>query len=211
MPKIKKRKFRKTVGQADQLRAKKNLSEYKSLDSYLNAVYSNNQQYLNEHIETFGDTRQKRAIFKQEVKDLLNETNPETGKAYTVKQAIDYVQRSTTIRTRDQRGFEVVMSRMREEAPDAFKKFRLAVGWHNKIRSEYVSYIGARGKWMDYEYNDPTTGKRFKISVKISPGTDGVQDVVISLVDKDQKRVSDAADKSFEDILIAAGLKKGEF
>ena len=211
MAKIKIRKFRKTVGQADQLRAKKKMSEYRTLDEYLDAVYSNNQQYLNKHLIVPGDTRKKKAKFRQLVKELLNDKNPYTDKKFTVKQAIDYVQRSLTIRPRDQRGFEVLMSRMRLESPEAFKKFRLAVGWHNKIRSEYVSYIGARGKWMDYEYNDPTTGKRFKISVKISPGSDGVQDVTISLLDKDQKRVSDAADKSFEDILIAAGLKKGEF
>lgn len=203
------RKYKKLVGQADKLRSKKKMSQYKTLDKYLDAVYANNQEYLNKHIETFGDTKKKRGIFKEEVKILMDQINPETGKKYTVKQAIDYVQRSTTVRTRDQRGFEVVMSRMKEESPEAYKKMRMAAGWKNKISSEYVKYIGSNGKNMEYEYYDPNTGKHFKMIVRISPGKDGMQDIQIQ--ELDMQKIQDEAAKSFEDILRQAGKRKGQF
>ena len=190
------RKFNKLVGQYDKLRAKRNMSSYKNLDKYLDAVYSNNQEYMNKHIKIFADTKTKRESFKDEVKKMINQTNPETKKKFTVKQAIDYFQRKNSFRSDDQRGFEVVMTRMQKDSPDAYKKFRMAVGWKNKISSEYVTYKGARGKWMDYEYYDPNTGKHFMMSIKISPDKDGVQDVVIK--ELDMQKIQDAAESVIE-------------
>lgn len=190
--KIKKRKYRRTVG-GQKLRAKRDRKSYKDLDSYLNAVYSNNQEYLNSHMDVLGDTRTKRTVFKQEVIDLLNVKNPETGKRYSVNQAIDMVQRSTTVRTRSERHFETLMSEISEQSQETFRKIRKELGWKERIDSRYSHYLGAEGNSYYYEYYNPNTGVRKILKISISPkaGTESSVDIL----DYDDKRVNKIIDK----------------
>ena len=98
-------KYKRRYGGYGPLKTKKGrgVKKYKNVNNYLNALYNNNKQYLDEHIKTFGDSRKKREIFKEEVMSRLGKINPYTGKKYTLKQAIDKVQRSTLITTKEER------------------------------------------------------------------------------------------------------------
>ena len=211
--KIKKRKYRRTVG-GQKLRAKRDRKSYKDLDSYLNAVYSNNQEYLNSHIEVFGDTRKKRSIFKQEINDLLTQINPETGKRFSVNQAIDYVQRSTTVRTSSERHFETLMSEISEQSQETFRKIRKELGWKERIDSRYSHYLGAEGNSYYYEYYNPNTGVRKILKISISPkaGTESSVDIldyddkrVNKIIDKQADRAAEDASRVVEEVLKKYG------
>lgn len=163
--------YNKRVGQAEKLRPKKgkNISDYKTLDGYLNSVWKNNQGYLQDSIEKFNDPRTKKTIWKDKVKEYMKEINPRTGKPYTVKQAIDTVQRSELVTTAERRRSEVSFSRIREQDPETFKKIRKKIGWKNKFNINNVVDSWTEGKVNYYRYKDDATGKDIIIQEEISP------------------------------------------
>lgn len=164
-------KYKRRYGGYGPLKTKKGrgVKKYKNVNNYLNALYNNNKEYLDEHIKTFGDSRKKREIFKEEVMSRLGKINPDTGKKYTLKQAIDKVQRSTLITTQEERIGEVHLTRMRELDPEQFKKFRQAVGWTNKVSSKnFVEELHDGNKYY-LRYKDDITGKDVIIVEVISP------------------------------------------
>ena len=149
----------------------KGIKKYKNLNNYLNALYNNNKEYLDKHIKTFGDSKKKREIFKEEVMSRLNKINPETGKKYTLKQAIEKVQRSTLITTKEERIAEVRITRMQELDPEKFREFRKKIGWTTKIKSENFVELASDGNKNYLRYTDPATGKDVVIKETISPKT----------------------------------------
>lgn len=165
------RKYNKRVGQAETLRPKggKNISEYKTLDGYLNSVWKNNQGYLQDSIEKFNDPRTKKQIWKDKVKEYMQEINPSTGRKYTIKQAIDTVQRSELVTTAERRRAEVSMTRIREQDPETWKAIRKEIGWKNKFYINNVVDSWTEGKVNYYRYKDPSTGKDVLIQEEISP------------------------------------------
>lgn len=166
-------KYKRRYGGYGPLKTKKGrgVKKYKNVNNYLNALYNNNKEYLDEHIKTFGDSRKKREIFKEEVMSRLGKINPDTGKKYTLKQAIDKVQRSTLITTKEERIAETRLSIMRERDPEKFKQLRKEIGWTNKIKSENFTELLNDGNKNYLRYNDPTTGKDVVIVETISPKT----------------------------------------
>lgn len=163
----KKRKYQRLVAN-HRLRAKKRLKDYKNLDTYLDAVYNNNKGYLNIHIEDFEDQKSKKNLFKNQVKELLNDINPDTGKKFTVNQAIDYIQRSEFVRKKGERGFETALTTMKEQDPDAYKDLRVALGWKQKISSENSSYVGTEDNFQIYRYRK-NNGEVVYVKIKLSP------------------------------------------
>ena len=164
-------KYKRRYGSYGPLKTKKGkgVKKYKNVNNYLNAIYNNNKEYLDSHIRVMGDSRTKREIFKEEVLSRLNHINPDTGKKYTIKQAIEKVQRSTLITTKEERIGETHITRMREMDEEAFKKLRKEVGWTNKLKSEnFVETINAGNKYY-IRYKDEATGKDLIIVEVISP------------------------------------------
>lgn len=162
------RRYKKRVGQASPLRAKRNQATYKSVNAYIDAVYRNNKKYLDSHIENFG-IESKRQTFKKEVLDRLRRINPETGKRYTLKQAIDQVQRTTIVTSAEERRAQVSMTRIQQESPEDWKEVRKAIGWKNKFEVSNIVDTWSEGKMNYYRYKDTTTGKDVIIVEEISP------------------------------------------
>ena len=220
------RKFKNPVG-SKKLRGKKKASQYKSVDRYLNQVYENNKEYIDTHLETYGTKTQRRNVFKNEVKALMDQINPETGKKFSVNQAIDYVQRSTTMRTRGERGFETILTRMKEEQGEVYKKLRKELGWKSKIKSEQSRYVGVEDNYYIYEYRKDN-GEVVFVKIKISPNEDMTMDVEVvsqssylnklklpkylqdqysNIKNDEQRKVAEAASSAVEDILRKHGGK----
>lgn len=162
----------------------------------------------------FGDTRKKRSIFKQEINDLLTQINPETGKRFSVNQAIDYVQRSTTVRTSSERHFETLMSEISEQSQETFREIRRALGWKEKIDSRYSRYLGADGNVYYYEYYNPVNGVRKVLKIKLSPpkGTESTVKIldyedkeVQALIDTAANKAANDASRVVEEVLKKYG------
>ena len=164
------RKYKRRYGSYGPLKAKRPKNRYKTIDNYLKSVYNNNKEFLDSHIKDFGKASKKN-IFVEAVKSRLNKINPETGKKYTVKQAIEKVQRSTLITTREERIAETRVTRMREMDPEKFKDLRKAIGWTNKIKSENFIEMTSEGNKNYLRYKDDTTGKDIILIETISPKT----------------------------------------
>lgn len=165
-------KYRSRVGSKSRtLKATRNktVKDFKSVDNYLDSVYRNNKEYLDKYIDKLGDSRTKRNIFKEEVKKYMRLTNPETGKPYNIRQAIDRVQRSTMITTKEERIGEVRLERMKELDPEAFKSFRQKIGWRNKVSSMNFVEETHEGNKNILRYRDNATGKDVVIIETISP------------------------------------------
>ena len=164
------RKYKRRYGSYGPLKAKRPKNRYKTIDNYLKSVYKNNKEFLDSHIKDFGKASKKN-IFVEAVKSRLNKINPETGKKYTVKQAIEKVQRSTLITTREERIAETRITRMREMDPEKFKDLRKAIGWTNKIKSENFIEMLHDGNKNYLRYKDEATGKDIILIETISPKT----------------------------------------
>lgn len=164
-------KYKRRYGGYGPLKTKKGkgIKKYKSVNNYLNAIYKNNKEYLDQHIKVMGDTRTKREIFKEEVMSRLGKINPDTGKKYTIKQAIEKVQRSTLITTKEERIGETRITRMKEMDPEKFKDFRKKIGWTTKIKSENFIEMTSEGNKNYLRYKDPQNGKDVIIVETISP------------------------------------------
>lgn len=172
---LKERVYKERVGQDYKLRATKLRGKYKATDNYLDAIWRKNKEYLEDRIESFNDPRSKKTIWKQKVKEYLKFTNPETGKKYTVAQAIDAVQYSELITSGERRRAEVSFSRMRGERKKGEKmnvnwvNIRKAIGWRNVFSPNNVIDSWSEGKQNYYRYYDPATGKDVMVVETISP------------------------------------------
>lgn len=219
-------KQRNRVGQK-KLRARKKSSQYKTIDRYLNQVYENNKEYIDIHMETYGTKQQRRNIFKNQVKELLNEINPATGKKFSVNQAIDYVQRSEAVRTKGERHFETVLTEIRDSDKEMYKRLRKDLGWKSKIKSENSRYVGFENNRYIYEYRKPN-GEKVYLLIEISPqsGTQldvqvvpehkflnklkmpkALQDAYTNVKNKEQQQVAEAASNAVNEILSKYGGK----
>ena len=193
------RTYKRRVGQAGKFRTKRKASSYKTTDSYLNAIWRMNKGQIEDRIEKFNDPRSKRQIWKDSVKDYMNSINPETGKNYSLNQAIDAVQRSELVTSEERRRAEVSFSRMAYEIEEVerldkktgkmkkvkvqkptktWKDIRKAIGWKNQFNPENVVDSWTKGKLNYYRYYDKTTGKDILVVETISPQS-GVQQVEI--------------------------------
>lgn len=167
-------KYRSRIGSKSRtLKAKNNktIKEFKSVDNYLDSVYRNNKEYLDKYLDVMGDSRRKKAIFKDQVKKYMNYVNPDTGKNYTIRQAIDRVQRSEMITTKEERIGETRLERMKELDPQKYKEFRKSIGWRNKVNSMNFVEMTSQGNKNILRYQDKATGKDVVIIETISPKT----------------------------------------
>ena len=164
--------YKKRVGQAETFRPKKgkNVSDYKNINNYLNAVWKKNKDRLEgKMFKDPSEPKSDKELFKSKVREYMKEINPNTGKKYTVKQAIDKVQRSELVTTAERRRAEVSFSRIKEQDPETFKKIRKAIGWRNKFNINNVVDSWTEGKVNYYRYKDDATGKDILIQEEISP------------------------------------------
>lgn len=165
-----KRVYKKRVGQSSSFRAKRNPSEYKSIDSYLNEVWKRNKGSLeNKLFKPPAERRTDRQLFKDKVKEFMQEINPETGKKYSIKQALDRFQRSELVTSSERRRSEVSLSRIKAESPETWKEIRKKIGWRNKFDINNIVDSWTEGKINYYRYKDPNTGKDIMIAESISP------------------------------------------
>lgn len=162
-------KYKNRVGSHEKLRARKNKKDYKNLDAYLNAVWNNNKEYLNEHIESFGSTKSKRAIWKREVKAYIKN-------GMNVKQAIDTFNKTSAIVTDEERWGETRLSVMKEVDKNKFDEFRRKVGWKHKLDSSNFVEVSHYSNKNVLVYENPTTGKRTVVIEEISPKSGVVRD-----------------------------------
>lgn len=222
-------KQKNRVGQK-KLRAKKKSSKYKTVDKYLNQVYENNSGYLDTHFDTFDYTASKttrRKLWKNQVKEMMNEINPLTGKKYSVNQAIDYVSRTEVLRTKGEREFETILTEIRDSDKNLFKKLRVDLGWKEKIRSENSRYVGVEDNYYIYEYRK-ANGQVVYIKFRISPSNGASNDVQVlsqsqflnklklpkylqdqytNVKTKEQQQVAEQAASAVEEILRKYGGK----
>lgn len=164
--------MQRKVGSYGPLKTKKgkNKKKYKSEDYYLDAIYRANKQYLETHIKKAPqDTKSKKTIFKEAVKKQMQMIDPETGKKYNIRKAIEMVQRKELIRTKEERIAETRLTQMRDLDKDAFKKFRKEIGWTNKINASNIVDMTSEGNKNYLRYRDQTTGKDVIIIETISP------------------------------------------
>ena len=186
MKHIKPRTYKNRIGQSRFLRAKKKESAYKSINTYLEAVWKSNRKVLEGKLfKPPAETRSDREIFKSKVKEFMKETNPETGKPYTLKQAIDRVQRSELITPEERRLSEVSFTRFsyseqeyinkkgekkkRMVTNENYTKLRKAIGWKNKLDINNVVDSWSEGKKNYFRYYDKATGKDIIVIEEISP------------------------------------------
>ena len=161
-------KYKRRYGGYGPLKAKRPKKRYKSVDNYLGSVWRNNKEYLEKHVKALG-TKSQKQTFIEAVKNKIGKINPDTHKKYTIKQAIEKVQRSTLVTTEEERIAEVHLTRMRELDPKQFKNFRKAVGWTNKVSSKnFVEELHDGNKYY-LRYKDDITGKDVIIVEIISP------------------------------------------
>lgn len=163
-------KYKRRYGGYGPLKAKRPKKRYKSIDNYLGSVWRNNKEYLEKHVKALG-TKSQKQTFIEAVKNKIGKINPDTGKKYTIKQAIEKVQRSTLVTTQQERIAEVHLTRMRELDPEKFKQLRKAIGWTNKIKSENFTEMTHDGNKNYLRYKDPNTGRDIVLVETISPKT----------------------------------------
>lgn len=164
------RRYKKRVGEEGKLRGKRRSSKYRSVDTYINAVYRKNKSRIEGKIlKPASETRSDREIFKSKVKEYMKHENPYTGKKYTVDEAIDAVKHSELITSQERRRTEVSMTRIKENDPENWKNIRKAIGWKQKFNPDNIVESWSEGKQNYYRYKDPQTGADVIIVESISP------------------------------------------
>lgn len=164
--------MQRKVGSYGPLKTKKgkNRKKYKDVDHYLDAIYRANKDYLEKHVQRAPqEKKSKKTLFKERVKKQMTRTNPNTGKKYNIREAIEMVQRKQFTKTAEERIAETRLTQMRDLDKDAFKKFRKEIGWTNKIKAENVIDMTSEGNKNYLRYRDQTTGKDIVIVETISP------------------------------------------
>lgn len=194
MAKIKEPKYKRRLGGYGPLKNKKGRTrkKYKTIEGYLRAVYNNNKEYLESHIDNLGTTRSKRQIFIDSVKEIMNQKKPMKDRKYNVKEAIEKFQRSETVTTEMERIGETHLTYMREMNPEVFKKLRKDyIGWTAKITSQNFIEMGSDDNHYYLRYYDPTTGKDVVIVEIISPKTGAVIGYEIMTFDEWAKKYTE--------------------
>lgn len=144
-------KRKRTNTNSNKLRAKFNKGSYKSLDSYLNAVYKNNKDLIDSKIPSGNKTTQSsKTRFKQAVKEYMEE-----GKR--VNQALDSLQRSR-IFTSEREHYENNVLKALKSEKELFNKFRKLSGWKEKIDKTKLNYVESDDKSTLYKYDSLNNG-----------------------------------------------------
>lgn len=191
---IYKRTYKRRVGQAKKLRPKKSLKKYKSTDSYLNEVWRQNKGYLEDRIVKFKTDKSKRQVWKDSVKEIMNEINPETGKKYTMQQAIDKVQLSELYTSAERRRAEVSFSRIKEGSKETWKKIRKAIGWTTRFDPDKVVDSWSEGKLNYYRYKDPARDIDVVMVERISPKSGAISFEMFDYGDWNEQRLKGSND-----------------
>lgn len=168
------------------LRTKKQAWKYRSSSSWINAVYQKNKSFINEKIP-FNTNKSKEKVFKellveqiqtitgkeyvdpkspislndQQLRDVFNETSK-----IDLKKALDKLSRSDTFSSFAERQHTAAYETLHENK-EAFKAFRKATGWKQKVdiekfewdREERVyKYEGAKGTvYLDLQVSPKAT------------------------------------------------------
>lgn len=160
------------------LRAKKNLSRYKSVDAAIDAVYRNNRDLISQglldvkqqaqkheysiYADLPVDSKSTRSIFKRWIKDLMAEDDMTLGKA------IKTFSKSEIVRTKAERLEQNFLKGLRNDK-EAFKQFREAIGYStkidpNKFKYDYVDKAYRyEGTYVFVKYSKDPTQQRFVI------------------------------------------------
>ena len=192
--KLYKRTYKRRVGQEKKLRPKKAIKKYKSADSYLNEVWRQNKSNIEGKIEKFNDPRSKRQIWKDSIKEYMNEINPETGRKYTLQQAIDKFQRSEAFTSAERRRAEVSFTRIKESSKDTWKKIRKAIGWTSSFNTDNVVESWSEGKLNYYRYKDPVKNVDIVIVESVSPKSGSYQVETFDYGDWNEQRLKSSND-----------------
>lgn len=114
-----------------QLRAKKGKMKYKNTEAWLDAVYRNNKQVIDDALVTTGKTSAKK-VFKQ----LVNEYRAE-GMSPT--KAVKTLSKTTIFTPEHERLKSNAFKGLRGDKT-AMKAFRKAAGWNEKIDASKMVY-----------------------------------------------------------------------
>ena len=139
-------------------RAKKNQSKYKDVDHYIDAVYNNNKDIIN-NTDAFKNKKSKKSIFRKLVKEKMSQ-------GMSVKKAIDTLQKSRIFTSEAQHYAQNALKALKKDKR-VYHTFRKLKGWKEKLEMSKFNYAGSDGKYSIYTYGDIT------IKIKDSP-TEGV-------------------------------------
>ena len=130
------------------LRARKRRTKYKSLNSWIDAVYRKNKAYIDKNInEKWLEVhRDSKAAFKALVKEKLAEVNPKTGKNYTPSEAVLKVENSKDLH-RDWTSRDVTANNFRQ----VFKKDKELSKKFKDLTRENGRYTSFDPKKFDWE------------------------------------------------------------
>jgi uncharacterized protein (DUF4415 family) len=152
---------KRTNPEDKRFRAIFNKGSYKSLNSYLDAVYKKNKTVIDSKIPSgSGKNQSSKTRFKRAVKEYMEE-----GK--TANQALDALQKSRVFTSVREHYENNILKTIREDK-DLFKKFRKMSGWNEKINPANMEYVESDDKITIYRYRSPN-GSIVYIKVGKSP------------------------------------------
>ena len=142
-------------------RAKKNQSKYKDVDHYIDAVYNNNKDIIN-NTDAFKNKKSKKSIFRKLVKEKMSQ-------GMSVKKAIDTLQKSRIFTSEALHYAQNALKTIKKDK-EVYHEFRKMKGWKNPTDLSKFNYHGTDGVYEVYTYEDIT------IKIKKSPkeGAGGV-------------------------------------
>lgn len=160
-------------------RAPKKRTEYKNIDSYLDAVWRKNKDYIEKNMENYSDfdsstiiykPKSKKARWKKMVKEIFKAREYDQTLDRNIKnidEAIDKATRSTAF-TYDFRKKSVIEKELKNTSPLAYKEIRRIIGKTTKFSFENLEFVGygdGGEEWYEYEFQ-----KSEKVEVEIARG-----------------------------------------
>lgn len=107
------------------LKALRSIGYYKSTSLWLDAVYRNNKEIIDEKVEVTNPKATKRNAFKHLVQEYMD-------KGYAPTKALDILTRSTVFTSEVERFRNNALQGLRGDK-ETFKSFRKLAGWNKKI------------------------------------------------------------------------------
>ena len=177
------------------LRAKKGIGRYKSTKHYLDAVYRANKSLIDAKLPST-DFLSSKSLFKDWVRSYMRE-----GKS--LSQSIKTLSKSEIFVTRKERLVSNLFAGLRKDK-EAFKNFRLSIGWKTKIDEKKMLYNSSMG---GYFYVD----KKKNTYLRIDPTSpkDGIhQKFKITRIHYEEYKIMDAYNISQEEAQFMLDNKK---
>lgn len=113
------------------LQAKKIKSKYKNTNAWLDAVYRNNKDIIDNSLIVTGKTSAKK-VFKQLVNEYISEGMSPTKAVKTLSKTTIFTPEVERLKSNAFKGLKGDKA--------AMKQFRKAIGWHEKIDEAKMTY-----------------------------------------------------------------------